>query len=155
MPEPDPRRLKHRPVALLRYDDHDGMYAGNTDCLYLSLGWAQWDPRTLSVKTMRAVSEQTKPKRWSRLSEELPLHRALDAVLLIASTIAEGKGAQSVTLNAGVLENQKQPKQLLIEVENETARRIFEDELHSELVLRRLRSLAKTLRKLNLGEESP
>ena len=53
MNEPDPRHLKHRPVVLLRYAQHDGIYAGDTDCKYLSLGWAQWDPCILSAKTLR------------------------------------------------------------------------------------------------------
>ncbi len=137
---PDLKYLKHRPVVLLPYAAHDGMYAGDTDCVYLSLGWAQWDPRTLALKTLRHTGE-----RWSRQSEELPLHRILDEALLIASAVGQGKGAQSVTLAADTLEQQDQPKQLPIEVENDADRRKFETELHDPLVLRRLGKLADTL----------
>ena len=137
---PDLKHLKHRPAVLLPYADHDGMYAGDTDCRYLSLGWAQWDPRTLSVKALRRAEG-----RWSRQSEELPLHRVLDAALLIASTVAQGRGAESVTLAAGMLEDQPQPKQLPIEVETASDRRKFDAELHDPLVLRRLGKLADTL----------
>ena len=146
---PDLKYLKHRPVVLLPYADHDGMYAGDTDCRYLSLGWAQWDPRTLSVKALR-YTERTSPDgksagRWSRQSEELPLHRALDAALLIASAVAQDEGAQSMILSAGTLEQQDQPQHLSIEVENASDRRKFETELHDPLVLRRLSKLADTL----------
>lgn len=137
---PDLKYLKHRPVVLLPYAAHDGMYAGDTDCVYLSLGWAQWDPRTLALKTLRHTGE-----RWSRQSEELPLHRILDEALLIAAAVGQGKGAESVTLAAGTLEQQDQAKQLPIEVENDADRRKFETELHDPLVRRRLGKLADTL----------
>lgn len=139
---PDPRHLKHRPVVLLGYSSHDGMYAGDTDCQYLSLGWAQWDPRTLSVKILRYIDG-----RWSRQSEEVPLHRVLDAALLIASTVEQSQGgdAQNVTLDAGMLERQDEPKQLAIEATNHFDRCEFEAKLHDPLVLRRLGKLADAL----------
>ena len=132
--------LKPRPGVLLPYAAHDGMYAGATDCGSLSLGWAQWDSRTLALKTLRHTGA-----RWSRQSEELPLHRILDEALLIAAAVGQGKGAQSMPLAAGMLEQQDQPTQFPSAVENDVDRRKFESELHAPLVLRRRGKLADTL----------
>ena len=143
MNEPDPRHLKHRPVVLLRYAQHDGNYAGDTDCKYLSLGWAQWDPRILSAKTLRHTGE-----RWSRQSEELPLHRIVDAALLIASTVEQAEGARSVRLDEEMLEQQGQPMELRIEVENDFDRSEFEAKLNDKLLLRRLSKLADKMKDL-------
>ena len=76
---PDMNRLAHKPMFLLPYRAYDGPYAGASDCRYLSLGWAQWDLHSASLKALRHAG-----KRWSRQSEELPLHRAIDAVTLLA-----------------------------------------------------------------------
>lgn len=73
--------LKHKPVYLLPYYNYDGPYAGETDCIFLSLGWAQYDPRSVSVKTLRYIQKPDQRDRWSRQSEELPIHRAVDAVI--------------------------------------------------------------------------
>ena len=139
---PNPRYLKHRPVVLLPYAEHDRDYAGNTDCKWISIGWAQWNQRTLSVKTLRYTGT-----RWSRQSEELPLHRCLDAALLIAATVAQAaEGARDVRLDAGVLENQHQPIELPIETQGRLDRDEFESKLISDdLLLRRLSKLTDTL----------
>ncbi|MDE2831930.1 MAG: DUF6530 family protein [Gemmatimonadota bacterium] len=140
---PNPRYLKHRPVVLLPYAEHDGDDAGNTDCKWISIGFAQWDDQqtTLSVKTLRHTGE-----RWSRQSEELPLHRCLDAALLIAATVAQAaEGARDVSLDAGVLENQQQPIELPIETQGRLDRNEFETKLRGALLLRRLKKLTDTL----------
>ena len=139
---PNPRYLKHRPVVLLPYAEHDGDYAGDTDCKWISIGWAQWDQQTtLSVKTLRHTGE-----RWSRQSEELPLHRCLDAALLIAATVAQAtEGARDVSLDVGVLENQHQPIDLPIETQGHLDRDEFGNRLIDDLLLRRLSKLTDTL----------
>ena len=139
---PNPRYLKHRPVVLLPYAEHDGDYAGDTDCKWISIGWAQWDQQTtLSVKTLRHTGE-----RWSRQSEELPLHRCLDAALLIAATVAQAtEGARDVSLGVGVLENQTQPIELPIETQGRLDRSEFDNKLIGDLLLRRLSKLTDTL----------
>ena len=139
---PNPRYLKHRPVVLLPYAEHDGDYAGDTDCKWISLGWAQWDQQTtLSVKTLRIPANV-----WSRQSEELPLHRCLDAALLIATTVAQAaEGARDVSLGVGVLENQTQPIELPIETQGRLDRSEFENKLIGDLLLRRLSKLTDTL----------
>lgn len=78
-----PTYLKHKPVIVAEnYDNVDGRYAGHTDAKGLSLGLAQWNDRgkvEISAKVWRYTGE-----KWSRQSEELPLHRVLDLAILVA-----------------------------------------------------------------------
>lgn len=82
-----PTHLLHKPVFVCEnYSQIDGAYANNTDAVGLSLGLAQWNDRDvidLSAKVWRHTGEGGK---WSRQSEELPLHRVLDLALLICET---------------------------------------------------------------------
>ena len=77
-----PTNLKHKPVIVAEdYSRIDGRSAGNTDARGLSLGLAQWNDRgqvDISAKVWRYTGE-----KWSRQSEELPLHRVLDLAILI------------------------------------------------------------------------
>lgn len=77
-----PTTLKHKPVIISdNYENVDGRMAGNTDTKGLSLGLAQWNDRgkvDISAKVWRHTGE-----KWSRQSEELPLHRILDLAILI------------------------------------------------------------------------
>lgn len=82
-----PTTLKHKPVVVSEnYEQVDGRYAGKTDAKGLSLGLAQWNDRgkvDISAKVWRYTGE-----KWSRQSEELPLHRVLDLSILICRTMA-------------------------------------------------------------------
>jgi hypothetical protein len=77
-----PVNLKHKPVIVVdNYDEVDGRQAYKSDAKGLSLGLAQWNDRgkiDISAKVWRYTGE-----KWSRQSEELPLHRVLDLALLI------------------------------------------------------------------------
>ena len=77
-----PTTLKHKPVIVSEnYGNVDGRYAYNTDSKGLSLGLAQWNDRgkvDISAKVWRYTGE-----KWSRQSEELPLHRVLDLAILV------------------------------------------------------------------------
>ncbi len=77
-----PTSLKHKPVIVSdNYESVDGRYAYNTDAKGLSLGLAQWNDRgkvDISAKVWRHTGG-----KWSRQSEELPLHRVLDLALLV------------------------------------------------------------------------
>lgn len=77
-----PTTLKHKPVIVVEnYENIDGRYAYNSDAKGLSLGLAQWNDRgklEVSAKVWRNTGE-----RWSRQSEELPLHRVLDLAILV------------------------------------------------------------------------
>ena len=76
-----PTTLKHKPVIVAEdYAHIDGRTAYHTDAQGLSLGLAQWNDRgrvDISAKVWRHTGE-----KWSRQSEELPLHRVLDAILV-------------------------------------------------------------------------
>lgn len=80
-----PTTLKHKPVIVSEnYEKVDGRYAENTDAKGLSLGLAQWNDRgkvDISAKVWRYTGE-----KWSRQSEELPLHRVLDLAILVCRT---------------------------------------------------------------------
>ena len=77
-----PTSLKHKPVIVTEnYENVDGRNAYNTDAKGLSLGLAQWNDRgkvDISAKVWRYTGE-----KWSRQSEELPLHRVLDLAILV------------------------------------------------------------------------
>lgn len=78
-----PTTLRHKPVIVSEnYANVDGRTAYHTDAQGLSLGLAQWNDRgkvDISAKVWRYTGE-----KWSRQSEELPLHRVLDLAVLIA-----------------------------------------------------------------------
>lgn len=78
-----PTTLKHKPVfAVENYENIDGRNAYDSDAKGMSLGLAQWNDRgkvELSAKMWRYTGE-----KWSRQSEELPMHRVLDLAILIA-----------------------------------------------------------------------
>lgn len=77
-----PTTLKHKPVIVSdNYDNIDGRNAYNSDAKGLSLGLAQWNDRgkvDISAKVWRYTGE-----KWSRQSEELPMHRVIDLAILI------------------------------------------------------------------------
>ena len=80
-----PTSLKHKPVIVCEnYENIDGRNAYDSDAKGLSLGLAQWNGRgkvDISAKVWRHTGN-----KWSRQSEELPLHRVLDLAILVART---------------------------------------------------------------------
>ncbi|HOC91450.1 MAG TPA: DUF6530 family protein [bacterium] len=80
-----PVELKHKPVIVSdNYGNIDGRYAYDTDAQGISLGLAQWNDRgkvDISAKVWRHTGE-----KWSRQSEELPIHRILDLAILVCRT---------------------------------------------------------------------
>ena len=77
-----PVTLKHKPVIVSEnYENIHGKYAYDSDAKGLSLGLAQWNDRgnvDISAKVWRHTGE-----KWSRQSEELPIHRVLDLAILV------------------------------------------------------------------------
>jgi Family of unknown function (DUF6530) len=77
-----PTTLKHKPVIVCEnYENVDGRSAFNSEAKGLSLGLAQWNDRgkvDISAKVWRYTGE-----KWSRQSEEMPLHRVLDLAILL------------------------------------------------------------------------
>ncbi|MDL2274958.1 DUF6530 family protein [Desulfosarcina sp. OttesenSCG-928-G10] len=90
-----PAHLKHKPVVCAEdYANIDGKYAHNTDAKGLSVGLAQWNDRgnvDISAKVWRHSGE-----KWSRQSEEMPMHRVLDLAILICKTYAYFKEAYRI-----------------------------------------------------------
>ncbi len=81
-----PVTLKHKPVIVSEdYANIDGRYAHQSDTQGLSLGLAQWNDRgrvDISAKVWRYTGE-----KWSRQSEELPLHRVVDLAILVCRSL--------------------------------------------------------------------
>ena len=79
-----PTTLKHKPVIVSEdYDKIDGRI-NNSDAKGLSIGLAQWNDRgkiDVSAKVWRYTGE-----KWSRQSEELPLHRVIDLAIFLCRT---------------------------------------------------------------------
>ena len=75
-----PKHLGHKPlVSVNDYNQIDGFYRGSkTDAKALSIGWAQYDNDDIAMKVWRHTGE-----KWSRQSEELPIHRNLDLTILL------------------------------------------------------------------------
>ncbi len=90
-----PTNLKHKPVVCAEdYCKIDGKYADKTDAQGLSLGLAQWNDRgnvDISAKIWRHSGE-----KWSRQSEEMPIHRVLDLAIMICNTYAYFKEAYRI-----------------------------------------------------------
>jgi hypothetical protein len=88
-----PAHLKHKPIIQVEnYDRIDGPYADDTDAMGLSVGIAQWNTpgwTELSAKVWRNTGE-----KWSRQSEELPLHRVIDLATLICITMDYSKNGR-------------------------------------------------------------
>ncbi len=80
-----PQTLKHKPVVVCEnYENIDGRLAYQSEAKGLSVGLAQWNERgrvDVSAKVWRHTGG-----KWSRQSEELPLHRVLDLAILVART---------------------------------------------------------------------
>jgi len=80
-----PRHLSHKPIYVMEeYNTIDGYFnEATTDARGLSIGIAQWDKgynKDISAKVWRYTGE-----KWSRQSEELPLHRVLDLAIMICN----------------------------------------------------------------------
>lgn len=87
-----PTGLKHKPVIVSEdYANVDGRMAYQSDAQGLSVGLAQWNDRgrvDISAKVWRYTGE-----KWSRQSEELPLHRVLDLAILVCRTVGHFREA--------------------------------------------------------------
>jgi len=90
-----PTNLKHKPVIVAEdYENIDGRMAYKTDAKCLSAGLAQWNDRVkvdISAKVWRYTGD-----KWSRQSEELPLHRVLDLAIFICRTLSYFRDAYKI-----------------------------------------------------------
>ncbi len=103
-----PKHLSHKPIiAVNEYDKIDALYANQTDARALSIGQAQYDHDEISLKVFRIVGG-----KWSRQSEELPIHRNLDlSILFLAAlmTDIDSNYSQS-SLREEVIESSRVPE---------------------------------------------
>lgn len=154
-----PAGLKHKPVIISEnYDRIDGRFSCATDAKGLSLGLAQWNDRgkvDISAKIWRHTGE-----KWSRQSEEMPLHRALDLAILICRAklyftqryyktdadypnfpIIERIGLQGDAMNVAVCVDNNHIGEDL---------KLFDDCLHKddEIIGERLKTLSSLLKQL-------
>lgn len=78
-----PKHLSHKPIISVDdYDKIDAQYANKTDAKALSIGQAQYDEDEISLKIWRHTGE-----KWSRESEEMPLHRNIDLNILLIGAL--------------------------------------------------------------------
>lgn len=90
-----PTHLKHIPlITVENYDRIDGPHSGGTDAKGLSIGIAQWNgpgESEISAKVWRHTGD-----KWSRQSEELPIHRVLDLAALVCNAIQYSKNGEQL-----------------------------------------------------------
>ncbi|MDD3096083.1 MAG: DUF6530 family protein [Candidatus Neomarinimicrobiota bacterium] len=151
-----PTELKHKPVIISEdYDRIDGRNR-NSEAKGLSLGLAQWNERgklDISAKIWRHTGG-----KWSRQSEEMPLHRVLDLAILICRSrlyflerykkensdfpLPERIGLQGGALNVALAEENSQ---IAGDIE------LFEEALHrdDEILSERLNVLHGLLNELH------
>lgn len=91
-----PTHLQHKPIYVVNgYNWVDNPNDGNSDALGLSIGLAQWNDRfgkDISAKVWRHTkgsNGEFDTGKWSRQSEELPLHRVLDLSIFICMIMNE------------------------------------------------------------------
>lgn len=139
-----PTNLKHQPIIGVNgYDKVDGKYAGATDAKALTLGNAQWDRNDISAKVWRR--EESK---WSRQSEELPLHRVFDLATLIISVLIDGDTECEMAFPEGKakkvsVESDIEKEQRILKRAHESFFRKLEEE--KEYLNPRLKELKKLL----------
>jgi hypothetical protein len=98
-----PLWLKHKPFFMVPYEPFDELFVPNTDAKYLSVGIGQWegnDENHFTAKVWRYSGE-----KWSRQSEELPLHRVVDLNIFVVLTLLNKTGG-NITIPAETFENQ-------------------------------------------------
>lgn len=79
-----PTHLRHKPIISANdYDKIDAQYSEDTDVRALSIGKAQYDSDQISLKIWRKPND----KKWSRQSEEMPIHRAIDINVLLLGAL--------------------------------------------------------------------
>lgn len=143
--QPLSQTLGHKPFYAIPYENFDGIYALKTDAIYLSVGIAQYDQSSVSVKSMRISNNQ-----WSPQSEELPVHRVIDMSILVAKSLFDAQNG-SVDFATGVFQGQDSAMTITQEPQRTSAEKNSFDNFkirNGQLVRDRLNSLADVLNDL-------
>lgn len=100
-----PTNLSHKSIVQVEnYKAKDAEFANQTDVEFLTIGLAQWDKnkseieRAISAKVWRYDNNNSK---WSRQSEELPIHRVLDLCILLLASIIKDQNIDLPNSNLG------------------------------------------------------
>ncbi len=154
-----PTNLKHKPVIVSEnYENIDGRAAYNSNAKGLSLGLAQWNDRgkvDISAKVWRHTGN-----KWSRQSEELPLHRVVDLAILVCraqqhfreayryeklydteNPVIDRVGLQGDAMTVAVCEDNER-----IDEDIQLFNQVLSDD--DELIGERLRTLARILQEM-------
>ncbi len=136
-----PQDLEHKPLFAMPYQCFDGMYSNKTDARYLSVGLAQWGHDSLSLKIMRHTGD-----KWSRQSEELPLHRVFDSAIFLAKVLFDREN-EIVEIERYAFERQDSALQIKQENTSANEQQNFDTFLkeNEELMSKRLNALYATL----------
>ena len=141
-PEIDlPLHLEHKPVYAMPYQKFDGIYRGDTDARYLSVGLAQWGHNDLSLKVMRHTGTQ-----WTRQAEELPLHRVFDAAIFLTKVLIDNEN-NKIEIERQSFEGQNAAMQIIRESLSMQDEQYFDEYLlkYGDLLRGRIKSLYQTL----------
>ncbi len=86
-----PTHLNHKPIISVNdYEKYEPNYPSKTDVRALSIGKAQYNENDISLKVWRHTDQ-----RWSRQSEELPVHRNIDLTLLFVGSLLKSSNSQT------------------------------------------------------------
>ena len=143
-----PTHLSHKPIVKLEeYSQLDGRFKNKTDAEGLSIGLAQWNSQgntDLSAKVWRYTGE-----KWSRQSEELPLHRVLDLAIFICKIkqiINDKKEGDNLKIQGGEMVIEKSYDNDCIVEDLKTLSRFLEE--NNDYIDIRLKELSRILRSL-------
>ena len=82
--------LTHKPVLACRYEDAT---LSNEDAKFISIGKATYDSDCASIKIWRRTADD---QRWSRQSEEIPIHRVGLCMQMLLSAIRLSQSTDGV-----------------------------------------------------------
>ncbi len=95
-----PTYLKHQPFIVVDNYNKFELFPDTTDAMAMSIGFAQWskDEKDPNNKDISAKVYRNVDGRWSRQSEELPIHRVINlCILTLASLITESESNNPIT----------------------------------------------------------
>lgn len=144
-----PQALSHKPIYALPYEAFDVLFRPETDMRYFSVGIAQYNAEEVSLKIWRHSG-----KRWTRQSEEIPLHRLTDALTFVAKALFDAEDG-NVRFPPGTFDGQEET--LTVSREDRTYGELatynhFLDE-QGEVLKERLRTLRDVLNELTDQEK--
>ncbi len=142
-----PHNLEHKPIYAMPYYQFDGMFSNKTDAQYLSIGISQWDTNDISLKIMRHTGE-----KWTRQSEELPLHRVFDSAIFLSKVLFDKNNNNSIEIERNTFSNQPSGIEIIQENIDDKKSNTFETftNEHNIVLKKRANKLYKILHNLKI-----